>query len=311
MSELEYAFLGSVIVGNGVNFGIILLARYVEERRLGSRGSLARGRDLGLAQRTVVAALAAATAYGSLMLTQFRGFHQFGVIGAVGMVACWAMAFLLSRPCRVVGSRWPAAARAGAHRPLIMGRVANLVQRYPGPSWPSRDFDAIFDLSSASHRWLVESNMIFSVRRADSHISGEAYGPSHGRLLGLPDSLPCSVISPEAASAVTPDLKPPPGAACARLCCPSVQDKSDVIPQQQPEKLAKFGKFALFFTRGSRPSCLGTAPRMSNRTLPEDSYTCSSRAASAHVDCGAARAKRPYGSLGAGLSQAERRHLAR
>ena len=29
------AFLGSVIVGNGVNFGIILLARYVEERRAG------------------------------------------------------------------------------------------------------------------------------------------------------------------------------------------------------------------------------------------------------------------------------------
>src|SRR5262249_59200279 len=29
------AFLGSVIVGNGINFGIILLARYVEERRRG------------------------------------------------------------------------------------------------------------------------------------------------------------------------------------------------------------------------------------------------------------------------------------
>jgi len=29
------AFLGSIIVGNGINFGILLLARYVEERRRG------------------------------------------------------------------------------------------------------------------------------------------------------------------------------------------------------------------------------------------------------------------------------------
>ena len=31
------AFLGSIIVGNGINFGIVLLARYVEERRRGER----------------------------------------------------------------------------------------------------------------------------------------------------------------------------------------------------------------------------------------------------------------------------------
>ena len=128
------AFLGSVIVGNGVNFGIILLARYVEERRAGRaiEESLVTA-IWGSRAGTVVAALAAATAYGSLMLTQFRGFHQFGVIGAVGMIACWSMAVLLSPSLIAWLDRDASSRRSGPHRPVIMGPIANLVQRHPTP----------------------------------------------------------------------------------------------------------------------------------------------------------------------------------
>ena len=73
------AFLGSVVIGNGVNFGIILLARYREERAKG------RGVEDALViairetrMATAVAATAAAASYGSLLLTQFQGFRQFG-----------------------------------------------------------------------------------------------------------------------------------------------------------------------------------------------------------------------------------------
>jgi uncharacterized protein len=90
------AFLGSIIVGNGINFGLILLARYVEERRAGApvRTSLERAVE-GSRGGTLAAAAAAAAAYGSLAITRFRGFQQFGYIGGLGMLFAWAAAFLL------------------------------------------------------------------------------------------------------------------------------------------------------------------------------------------------------------------------
>ena len=93
------AFLGSIIVGNGVNFGIIQLARYVEERRRGI--SIERALEIALdatRKGTLSAALAAGVAYGSLVAMQFRGFRQFGIIGGLGMVLVWAMTFVLGPP---------------------------------------------------------------------------------------------------------------------------------------------------------------------------------------------------------------------
>lgn len=88
------AFLGSIVLGNGINFPIIFLARYLEERRnhLDHETSL----DLAITHTgsaTWTAALAAGLSYGSLALTGFRGFKQFGIIGLVGMVLCWIATF--------------------------------------------------------------------------------------------------------------------------------------------------------------------------------------------------------------------------
>ncbi|MGB5810581.1 MAG: MMPL family transporter [Polyangiales bacterium] len=87
------AFLGSIIIGNGVNPNIIWLSRYFEERRGGAevaQGILDAHRNTWLA--TLIASGAAALAYGSLLITDFRGFRDFGVIGGVGMVFCWISA---------------------------------------------------------------------------------------------------------------------------------------------------------------------------------------------------------------------------
>lgn len=84
------AFLGSIIIGNGVNPNIIWLSRYFEERRGGADvrdGIFGAHTNTWLA--TMIASGAAALAYGSLMITDFRGFRDFGIIGGVGMVFCW------------------------------------------------------------------------------------------------------------------------------------------------------------------------------------------------------------------------------
>src|SRR5439155_9832348 len=76
------AFLGSVIVGNGINVGIILLARYLEERRRGAGVEIALPTALRTTWlATFAASAAAAASYGSLGAVSFRGFNQFAFMG--------------------------------------------------------------------------------------------------------------------------------------------------------------------------------------------------------------------------------------
>ncbi len=101
------AFLMSIVIGNGINFGIIFLARYLEERRAGGDNATAvESAMLNTATPTLTAALAAALSYGSLMLTRFRGFNQFGTIGLVGMILCWISAYTLLPAYLTLIDRW-------------------------------------------------------------------------------------------------------------------------------------------------------------------------------------------------------------
>ncbi len=89
------AFLTSIIAGNGINFPIILSARYFEERNLRNDDfevMLERAMR-STAKATLIAAAAASIAYGSLSIAGFRGFRQFGIIGGTGMLFCWLSAF--------------------------------------------------------------------------------------------------------------------------------------------------------------------------------------------------------------------------
>jgi predicted RND superfamily exporter protein len=100
------AFLGSIVIGNGVNPNIIWLARYFEERRGGHEVSDALIRThRGVWLATLTASFAAALAYGSLVLTDFRGFRDFGVIGAAGMILAWVGAIVLLPAIVVINER--------------------------------------------------------------------------------------------------------------------------------------------------------------------------------------------------------------
>ena len=84
------AFLGAIILGNGINYPIVLLARYNEFRARGMTSDEARREAVVNAFRAeLVGALVGGIAYGSLVITNFRGFSQFGTIGFVGMLLVW------------------------------------------------------------------------------------------------------------------------------------------------------------------------------------------------------------------------------
>jgi predicted RND superfamily exporter protein len=91
-------FLFSIVAGNGINFGIIYMARYFEERRAPRSASPAEAVRTAHEETwpsTVTAAAAAAAAYGSLWVTDFRAFKHFAFIGAFGMIACWVATYTL------------------------------------------------------------------------------------------------------------------------------------------------------------------------------------------------------------------------
>jgi len=92
--NMATGFLFTIVAGNGINFGIIYMARYLELRRNGVallQAVTTATRDTWLP--TLTAGCAASAAYGSLLVTEFRGFRDFGLIGGVGMVLCWVATF--------------------------------------------------------------------------------------------------------------------------------------------------------------------------------------------------------------------------
>jgi predicted RND superfamily exporter protein len=100
-------FLVSIIAGNGINFGIIYMARYLEARRVEGKTSaeavMVAHRETWVA--TLAAAGAAMLSYGSLAITNFRGFKHFGVIGGTGMLLCWIATYLFLPTILVVSER--------------------------------------------------------------------------------------------------------------------------------------------------------------------------------------------------------------
>jgi hypothetical protein len=100
------AFLGSIILGNGINYAIVLAARYNEHRRQGEPPRAAMTAAVsGVWRGTLAAALSAAAAYASLLLTGFRGFSQFGLMGAAGALLCWAATFAVMPAMMILADR--------------------------------------------------------------------------------------------------------------------------------------------------------------------------------------------------------------
>ena len=132
-------FLVSIIAGNGINFGIVYMARYVEARSEAGLGvdDAVRVAHEETCEGTLAAAAAALVAYGSLSITDFRGSRHFGIIGGLGMVLCWLATYLLLpawlvaaerlRPLRTGRTTWRARLRGMYGRP-----IAWLSERAPG-----------------------------------------------------------------------------------------------------------------------------------------------------------------------------------
>lgn len=130
----QTAFLGSIIVGNGINHGLILMARYLEERKNGKSAYDALCIALPATfPGTLASSMTTSVAFAVLLFTDIRGFSQFGYIGGVGMVLCWVAAYTVLPVFLMVSEQvWPVLKEVKSNKESfsLMGPYARALPRY-------------------------------------------------------------------------------------------------------------------------------------------------------------------------------------
>jgi predicted RND superfamily exporter protein len=244
--NINTAFLISIILGNGINSPIILLGRYGEERQAGQPVPQALAMAMTTSVTGIFAAVAAASiAYGSLLVTSFRGFNQFGLLGGAGMLLVGLMTFVLVPPMILFGERrWPGAftprrnlwripfswlGKLAAEKPGLLAltaAVAVAAATMPLYKWAKDPLEWNMeklrsDASPSSKLWKTMEQLGMGDVSA-------GYIGNNGVLL---------VDKPEQADAVAAAMKAQDAAKGAKHVLKEVRTLNSMLPKHQQEKL--------------------------------------------------------------------------
>jgi predicted RND superfamily exporter protein len=240
----QTAFLGSIVVGNGINYGLIYLARVRQLRRagIGLEQACLEGAQTS-ANATLLASAASSVSFGVLIVAANRGFRHFGFIGGIGMLLCWIFTFSLLPALLAIFERI---------RPVRPERGAPPV-RWDVPLWLKRTFArpraivAVFAILAVASLALFLRHLPDALERNLNNLTNDlsrerqlvndneraqgALGKSVAGAIALLPSWPaadefCTVIRQRQA---LPRYNP---------LIESCETLSSVIPRQQQEKLA-------------------------------------------------------------------------
>lgn len=130
----QTAFLGSIIVGNGINYSLIFMARYLEEKREGADVFTALSISISRTWRpTLIAGVVTSASFAALILTRVRGINQFGIIGGIGMVLCWVCTYTVLPAWLCLFEKiWETKVKPhGAS--TLMAKLSHLIVKRPAP----------------------------------------------------------------------------------------------------------------------------------------------------------------------------------
>lgn len=248
----QTAFLGSIIVGNGINSGIFLLSRYFEERRKGVaylQGIQTAVETTYLA--TFAAAVTTSVAFIALSRSEIQGMSEFGFIGGVGMVLCWIASYtflpaLLSITEKILPMhKNPDAVATGWTG--VFSSISRLITRHTHPivitsvlmvvgaAWVSSQFiphSLEYDFSKLKNKYDKKEDRELRDQRAES-IFGESLSSPSVILLDDPkqaEGLCETVMGLEAGLPENKQLI----AECKML--------QDFVPEDQPQKLQSLAR---------------------------------------------------------------------
>ena len=244
------AFLGSIIVGNGINAGIILLARFLEERRRGA--TLEQSLVVSLEKTslaTFAASAAAAASYGTLGLVSFRGFNQFGFMGFSGMLVCWLATYAFMPPLivlleRLLPERRGFRSLANVNRAIAGRFAAGLLRR---PAIPAAISAVLAVLSGLAVIKLARDPIQYDFRKLGSRSGledGAGFWDKHVDAVTLSYQTPTVVLtdSPEAAQRVAKAMDQAHDSQGPHGTIDSVTTLQKLLPTEQPRKLELLGE---------------------------------------------------------------------
>ncbi len=253
----QTAFLGSIVIGNGINYGLIYLARVRQLRRTGMALEPACLDAAPVAAHaTLLAAAASSVSFAMLILAANRGFRHFGIIGGIGMLLCWVSTFalvpaLLQLFERIRPVKTPVAGAATAERQA----PAWLVEVFSSPRVIVGVFGALAVASAVLFvRQIpvaIEHNLdnLSNERRGQAELlrdndrGNAALGKSVAGVLAL---LPSREAADAFCVVVRERMKQPRYAEVIQGC----DTMSSVVPTDQGEKLALIQRLAARLTPG-------------------------------------------------------------
>jgi predicted RND superfamily exporter protein len=255
----QTSFLGSIVIGNGINYGLIYLTRVRQLRRTGMALAPACVEAAPVAAHaTLLASAASSVSFGMLIVAANRGFSQFGFIGGIGMLLCWAFTFALLPALLAIFERI---------RPVRPDPRPPTAAR-PAPAWlrwafaPRRAVVAAFVVMAAASAALfvrqirseagaIEHNLDQlgnePVAQAelvrDHQRANESLGKSVAGVVAL---LPTREAADAYCAQIKERIKVPRYAEVIQGC----DTLSSVLPADQETKLALLGKIAARLTGG-------------------------------------------------------------
>lgn len=262
-----------LFIGLSVDFGIHFCLRYRENipRTVGPGEALAAG-AASVVGGMLLATVAATIGFLSFAPTAYRGLAELGVISSCGMVVA-LLANLTVLPALLAINPLPANAR---DRGISLGHVVPGISRRR-PRLVLAVVAAIVLPAAALLPWVHFDDDPFNLR--------DAHNPSVRLMLHLMDD---PLVGTYRASSIVADAKAAAALAERYRALPEVEQvitAADLVPADQPEKLAVIGDMALFLGPALSPGSTRPAP------TPEEQRAALAalQTAAARVDGGEAR----------------------
>ncbi len=274
--DMMSAFLAAIVIGNGINPALVLVARYLEEVR-GRRApeDAVAPAIAGALPGTLAAAATAGVAYLSLLVTDFLGFRHFGAIAGAGMALTWLTTFTVLPALLLV------LARRGAVRPTRPPAVGLVLSKLlPGRHGLTVAFGAALTaLAAAITAWFIAGDPFTKDWRALQSSTPEIQEARalDAKLRAALDSR--SLLAGQAyqvALAVEDRRQLAPLVARLRAAAPpwlhDVRSLDDLVPPDQAAKLAVLDELRRLLDDGALQASLepGERARLAKVRPPDD-----------------------------------------